>query len=415
MAPSISTVTEAEEFLRSLLPNSKLYKSDGLTLDRMWPLLKAVGNPHEKVRAVHIAGTSGKTSTAYYVDAFLRASGKKTVLTVSPHLSDVRERLQIEGKPISEDLFCEYLNQFLQYIDIDKEKPSYFELFIVFVLWVSMQEAVDYVVLETGLGGKLDSTNVVTRSDKVCVLTDIGFDHTEILGNTLPEIASQKAGIMLSGNVAFTHQQPEEVLDVFRCRAEDVDAKLHVIEPQKIDSDSSVELFQQRNLALAKAACQHIAERDGFELALFDTKRLKVPGRMELIEADNGSLILDGAHNQQKMQVFAESFKAKFPGKQAHFLIAMKQGKDMDGVMEVLQPLCASLLVTSFQGVQDAPFSATDPRDLAKSAQKHGISNVEIFEDQNAALKALQRKEGVKVITGSLYLIANLRRLLVRD
>lgn len=413
MNRSITSVKQAEEFFHGLVPNARSYAADGLTLRRMWPLLAAVGNPHLHVKALHVAGTSGKTSTAYYAAALLNASGQKVMLTVSPHLSDMRERLQIDGEVINEEMFCSYLSEFLGKIDIDASKPSYFELLMVFVLWVCVKEKIDYVVLETGLGGLLDSTNVVRREDKVCLLTDIGLDHTEILGETLEEIAAQKAGILHKGNIALTHRQPDQVLTLFREYAESVGAHLTVLENEVIAKNSHLESFQNRNYTLAMEACRYIAERDKFDLKTIDPARIKVPGRMEILKTPHGELILDGAHNEQKMQAFSKSLQLQHPDEKVHFLLAMKKGKDISAVMRLLKPRCASMTVTLFSGLQDAPFTAYPPESLATAARNAGITDVEAVEDSLKALEIFLNKDGIKVITGSLYLIANLRQNII--
>ena len=204
---NIVNIDQAIAELQKYVPAVARYSGDDMTLDRMWPLLSAVGNPHKKLKTIHIAGTSGKTSTSYYIAALLKASGQRTGMTVSPHVDSITERLQIDGSPVSDDLFCSYLSEFLDLItDVDPQ-PSYFELMIAFVLWVFARENLDYVVLETGMGGLFDGTNVVTRSDKICVITDIGLDHTQILGNNVEQIAAQKAGIIHKGNHVFTYKQ----------------------------------------------------------------------------------------------------------------------------------------------------------------------------------------------------------------
>ncbi len=197
---NIRSIQEAEAALLPYVPLVAELTGKDTTLDRIVPLMKLLGDPQDKLKIIHLAGTSGKTSTAYYMSALLQATGKKVGLTVSPHIDTIAERVQIDGLPLPETEFCRELGIFLDIVEFAEAPPSYFELLYAFALWVFERQQVDYAVVETGMGGLYDATNVASRPDKVCVITDIGFDHTHILGKTLPEIAAQKVGIVHDHN-----------------------------------------------------------------------------------------------------------------------------------------------------------------------------------------------------------------------
>lgn len=322
----VHSIKEAESILQSYIPNVSKYNGDDLSLDRMYPMLEALGNPHEKLKIVHIAGTSGKTSTAYFIASILHSSGAKVGLTVSPHVDSITERIQIDSKPISEEQFCNYLSTFLEAISKIDQKPSYFEILIAFVYWVFYQEKVDYAVIETGMGGLLDSTNVASRPDKVCVITDIGFDHMQILGDTITKIAFQKAGIIHENNKVFMYEQSDEVMNQIEKVASTKKANLQTVSERSMEqlpNTVNAPLFQKRNWNLANEVCLYISKRDGFSLSdAQSVLEITVPGRMDTKTLQDGSmLIMDGAHNGQKVETFVESFKDKYPTNKTTILL----------------------------------------------------------------------------------------------
>ncbi len=404
----IKTIAEAEAILRTYVP-AVSKTGDDQSLERMWPALQVAGNPHEALRVVHVAGTSGKTSTSYYIAAQLAASGKKVGLTVSPHVDTITERLQINGEPISNESFCSYLEEFLQLVD--GIELSYFELLIVFVLWVFAREHVDYVVLETGMGGLFDGTNVVTRKDKVCVITDIGYDHMNILGNTLEQIAFQKAGIVHERNVVFSQQQEPEAAKVINTHCAKMNAELHVI-TKEIAKNSQSNSYQSRNWLLARMVADYIAMRDGLKLAKIDPSSITIPGRIEKkVLVDGSILLMDGAHNGQKMTAFVESVQSQYPNRDATVLLALKQGKEVREVLQALKPIAGKLIITEFTSYQDLPFKAISATAIAEQATVQGM-DAAIVHDYAKALEALFSNDGLKIITGSFYLLSDIRKLL---
>lgn len=418
----ISSISEAEEILRQYIPDITEYSKGDISLDSMWPLLELAGKPHEKLKVIHIAGTSGKTSTAYYVSALLSASGKKVGLTVSPHVDSITERVQINGNPLSDREFCNDLGEFLKLLENLKKQPSYFELLIVFVLWVFVRRGVDYAVVETGLGGLLDGSNVVTSKDKICVITDIGMDHTLILGDTLGEIAGQKAGIIHEGNTAYMYQQNQEIMESIQKRVVQKNATLEIIQEEAITLIAKnlqlalLPKFQLRNWVLAITAAQAVASRDKFDLAHnLDPLSVRVPGRMEQVDLpDSSLLIMDGAHNGQKMTVFIDSFKSLYPKSKTVVLLALKEGKEYKEVIDVLSPITQSLILTTFETSQDLRIISQDPEVIEDYAKGKNLP-VKVIKDSKEAYNELVKDPAkIKIITGSFYLLGQVRKFITK-
>jgi dihydrofolate synthase/folylpolyglutamate synthase len=381
--------------------------------------MEVLGNPEQRLKIVHVAGTSGKTSTAYYSAALLAATGSKIGLAVSPHLDKLTERIQINGQPISEQLFCAELGEFLEIVQRAKQQPTYFELLYAFTLWVFDRQQVDYVVVETGMGGLHDATNVAERPDKICIITDIGLDHTHILGTTLPAIAAQKIGIAHPGNQVFVYQQAPEIMKVFKDWTTNHSAELHITtEDQEAvqfgDELDGLPMFQRRNWLLAYFAFKYLAERDNLpnltEQALLKTWGLQVPGRMDIRHIGGKTIVMDGAHNAQKMQAFIDSFRRLYPDVRPTIMLAFKNDKDYQPMVSKLSDLSDHIIITTFNVTQDLPVRSTKPKSLVGAFKRAGVAKVEAIDDQREAFQKLLAVPGdVVVITGSFYLLSQIR------
>jgi dihydrofolate synthase/folylpolyglutamate synthase len=327
--------------------------------------------------------------------------------------------VQINGRPITEELFCRELEEFLGIVRQSGQQPSYFELVYAFALWVISRQNVDYAVVETGVGGLHDATNIADRPDKVCVLTDIGFDHMHLLGATLPEIAAQKAGIIHAHNHAFIYRQSAEIMDVVGQWADQHQAPLHIVDQateQKAHADilGAMPDYQRRNWLLANNVYQYLRERDNLpsltRQASRQTQLVQVPGRMDVRHRGGKTLVMDGAHNQQKMTAFLGSFQQLYPGTEPAVLLALKDGKEYEELIPLLVPLAARLIVTTFRTSQDLPLVSLDPEVLAQALRAGGAANVETIEDSRQAFQALMAApEELCVITGSFYLLGQIR------
>jgi len=402
----INTLSDAEEFLIRFVPPKVKRVYD---LRRMYELMELLGNPQDSLRVVHVAGTAGKTSTSYYIAKMLQLSGKRVGLTVSPHNTAVNERVQIDGQPLPEAEFCRLLSEFLDIKGVQELKPTYFELLVAFAYWVFALKKVDYGVVEVGLGGLLDGTNVVSRSDKVCVITDIGLDHVAVLGNTLEEIAFQKAGIIQDHNVVLMLQQQDVVIAVVYDYAAKKHAKLFIHE-QSADTPKNMPLFQARNWSLAHDVCEYLANRDDFTIhELHDEALWRVPGRMDVIN----NFILDGAHNPLKFAALVNSLKKQFPNQKFNFILAMKKahlGENMD----LIAPIAAKVMCVPVSPSQDFHELPGNPDNVIEAAKAAGLDNLEIVGDIQEAIK-LAPPDELTVITGSLFLLGQAKEVLLNS
>ena len=414
---NIRTIQEANLALQPYVPLVAQLTGKDTTLTRVQPLMELLGNPQDKLRIVHIAGTSGKTSTAYFLANLLNASGKSVGLTVSPHVDSVTERVQLNTKPLGETAFCQELSEFLPIVQTAPEKPSYFELMYAFSLWVFMRRKVEYAVVETGMGGLYDATNVITRPDKVCVITDIGFDHTHILGTTLPEIARQKIGIVHDRNIVFAYKQADEIMEVFEAWTKEHHATLQIINQNEERRQSRLDFsevanYQERNWLLAYAVYNYLQNRDKLpnltSQVLKQTLQTHIPGRMESRQINGKTIVMDGAHNQQKMAAFIDSFHKLYPHDKPAVMFAIKHNKDYDAVVKLLSQFSSRVIITTFHASQDLPVRSMDPQQIADAFPAHIAVSVEPDPLQALSL-LLAGPEPIVVVTGSFYLLSQIR------
>lgn len=388
-----------------------------ITTERTLRLASLVGSPERTLKTIHVAGTSGKTSTCYYMAAMLHAGGQKVGLTVSPHVDRLTERVQINGQPLDDDTFCRYFEEFYQMVESAEELPTYFELMIVFALWVFKKEKVDYAVLETGMGGLHDSTNIVSSEDKLCIITDIGMDHMHVLGTTIESIARQKAGIIWQHNHVIMYRQDPSVMAVVERWVSDHEASLDIASSDWTSLSSTLPEFQRRNWELAYQAYGWLANRDRLS-ALTEkqqqaTRETYVPGRMEVIDVDGTTVILDGAHNEQKMSTFFDSFKKQFSGVRPVVLLALKQGKEIKAIAPLIADQASSVIVTEFHVSQDSPVVSMDADDIVReiNAIRPNLA-VAAPSLETAWQDAMEQETGHVLVIGSFYLLGEVRRLL---
>lgn len=436
----LQNIQEAQAFLAQFIPQgAKQVFSENEGLLRQQKLLEFLDNPQETVKVIHVAGTSGKGSTVQIISSLLIELGFTVGLTVSPHILDVRERFQINNTLICEHEFCEYLTEIMPAIERMKEttfkKPTFFEITTALAFYIFSKKNVNYAVVETGLGGLFDGTNVVKRSDKVAVLTKIGLDHTAILGNSLTKIAFQKAGIIQKGNKVFSIEQSPYVEKVFKRVAQEKQAHLQFIRKGKeIETITSsgkyivfdfefrsarlqkVELgllgsYQVENASLALAVVKYLSDRDAF---LFNEKHIRhvlqtisVPGRFEIFSFVNSQIIIDGAHNPQKLLAFLTSLEQLYPDQKFDFLITFKQSKNYKKMLEILVNYANKIIITSFATKkQGMIMSSVNPEDIAKILETLGFKHYSIQENPLEVIHNYCNEGKNLVITGSLYLVS---------
>lgn len=418
----IRTFQQAEKFLALHIPrDSKQTFSGELGLTRAKYFLNLLGRPQEKIKVIHVAGTSGKGSTCYLINRLLLSQGFKVGLHQSPHLTDVRERYQINSQIISKDEFVNYLNRILPIIKMVGKtfhgQLTYFEILIGMAFLIFSEKKVDYAIMETGLGGRYDGTNVVARKDKLSVLTKIGLDHTNILGKTIVKIALQKAMIINKNSLAISiHQDPKAEL-VIKKVAKEKQAKILFVDKDNYKLNL-VGDYQMENASLALASVNYLGQRDKF---IVDKKNVNkvfetadFPGRFDIKKINNKIVIFDGAHNPQKMEAFIGSLIKKYPNKQFNFLVAFKKGKDYQDMLPIIIPWARKIILTSFYTEdQDMVNVSEEVKVISEYLEKIKFNKFKINLSLGKAWKnILTEKEGVTVVVGSLYLVGEIFRLI---
>lgn len=336
------TYPQTLEYLYSQLPmfhrvGPAAYKPG---LDNTWALLELVGNPHKGLKTVHIAGTNGKGSTSHMIAAALQLAGYKTGLYTSPHLKDFRERIRINGVMMPEDAVVEFVNQYHE--AWQSIQPSFFEITVAMCFWYFKREGVEIGVIETGLGGRLDSTNVI--DPEVSVITNIGYDHMNLLGDTIEKIAAEKAGIIKQKKPVVIGAMREEAREVIiqtalKQLAPIIDSA--IIPSMLIPSGALQGNYQIENRATAFTALrtlaalgwrvseEHIAQ--GFQHVVELTGLL---GRWQILNT-TPLVIADVAHNEDGIRVVLEQLQ-QTPHKQLHFVLGVVGDKDVSRVLRLL-------------------------------------------------------------------------------
>lgn len=418
----IKTVEDAEKYLGSL-PVIRADYSDRLTFVKA--VLEALGNPQDAIPAIHIAGTSGKGSTAYYSASLLHEMGYNVGLAVSPHVNTVTERSQVNGLPLEETEYCRYFNAFLALLAEQTFTVSYIEFLTIFTYWLFAHLELDYIVIEVGLGGRLDPTNVLAREDTVRVITDIGFDHMDMLGNTLRDIAREKAGIIHAHNHVITHLQKPDVMKEITLAAQRTHAAVTVV-PEATAINAALPPFQQRNFNLALHAVNtRLALDDCFEVsveAVENSLAINIPGRFEVFTQDQAQIILDVAHNPQKIQALLNGLEKLYPNRRALFIVAFGKNKraTLKESLELLLPISERLIATEFTSDIDAERGAMSPEVVAETALTSGYNHsyVEIahnpYEALASSIRQAKQSGALIVVTGSFYLIDGIRKALMR-
>ncbi|KAK4172353.1 Mur ligase [Triangularia setosa] len=375
-------------------------------------------------KAIHVAGTNGKGSICAYISAMLNAKGISCARFTSPHLVDRRDCIAVNGKPVSESLFRLVEDEVKRRDETENIGATEFELLTATAFEIFHREKVEYGLVEVGLGGKLDATNTL-KQKTVTVISKIGLDHQSFLGNTLPEIALQKAGIMrrdVPCVVDGSNQQ--SVLMVIEQHAQETGAPLHfsdttAVAEELAGSGESYEPHQIQNLATA-----HLAFRlacPGHEAPLSNLlpaiKQLKWPGRLQKINLKNiagrqQEVLLDGAHNTQSAEALAGYVQRHLRslGHPITWVLAATEGKDMDGILGLLLQPGDQVVAVRFEPVDGMPWvKAANPNELLSLAIQHGVNRSAVYsagENVKDALTKASEMAGEKpvVIAGSLYL-----------
>jgi dihydrofolate synthase/folylpolyglutamate synthase len=419
-------------------------------IQRISDLLDSLGSPQRAYPSIHLTGTNGKTSTARMIDGLLRAHGLHTGRYTSPHLETVRERISLDGEPVSEEQFVRIYSEIAPVADLLEEsfpEPlTYFDMTTALAFATFADAPVDIAVVEVGLGGAEDATNVIEAG--VCVITPIGLDHTEWLGETIEEIAWAKSGIIHAGATVITARQEDEALRPLTERCLEIGATLaregsefgivsrtiavggQVLSLQGLGgtySDIFLPLHgehQAQNAVLALAAVEAFLGAGTAKQLDPDVVRegfadVSSPGRLERIRSAP-AILLDSAHNPHGMAATVKALEEEFAFRHLVVVVAVLADKDAEALLELLEPVTAHIVVTRNSSIRAMPLDTL--ADLA--AEVFGEDRVSVAENMPAAIEEAVvlaeadmqgEQSGVGVlITGSVVTVADARRLLKR-
>ncbi|MCU1349410.1 MAG: tetrahydrofolate synthase [Acidobacteria bacterium] len=365
-------------------------------LGRMRALLRELGHPERAYPAVIVAGTNGKGSTSATLTSILRASGLRAALYTSPHLVDIRERWMIDGAPIEEPLLAEATGRLQEAAERAGITPTYFEALTLVAFIAFALARVEVAVLEVGMGGRLDATNVVRPL--AALITPIGFDHMEFLGTTLARIAGEKAGVIHRGAVVLTSNDDPRVIGILRRRSEKFGNRFVVV-----DGEHDTPLaggFQRRNAALAVRAAGELAEhfpsitKETIERGVAETRWR---GRLERIDVGGKRVWVDGFHNAHALAAVAP-FLERLPRPRL-VVFGIMSDKDVHDVARRLFPMFDAVITT-----EPYPPRSMSAESLAELARTIGVRAEAEPEPRAALQRALASGEGTIVVGGSLYL-----------
>ncbi len=401
-------------------------------LDRMRALLRELGQPHEAYPTFHVGGTSGKGSTSTMIASVLSASGKRTGLHAKPHLRSMTERARIDGIPVAEDRFAGLIEEMMPAIERvtgEHGRPTYYETLLALAFTHFATERVDAAVIEVGIGGTLDGTNVIVP--RVAAITSVGYDHTEILGNTLEAIAADKAGIAKPGVPLVCAARDGGARAVIERHARDAGAPfVHVDDAARvrertptaygerviIDTEcdrytADIPLlgeFQARNAATAIAVLERAGDlRPSREAVERGLAHLVLPGRMEFVPG-HPSVVFDIAHNPEKAANLAAALRERFGDRRLHYVVAIGESKDAREILRAFTRLPASFTFTAFSLPGKTAVPA--PR-LASLAEEFGAWGRAISDPVDAFSLARRTcaPDEIVVVTGSTFVVALVR------
>ncbi|MFY7898639.1 MAG: bifunctional folylpolyglutamate synthase/dihydrofolate synthase [Chitinophagaceae bacterium] len=421
---------ETVDYLFEKLPmftriGAAAYKKD---LTNTIRLCEALGNPHKKFKSIHVAGTNGKGSTSHMLASIMQTAGYKTGLYTSPHLYDFRERIKVDGVLCTEDFVVDFTKKILPLID--EIQPSFFEITVAMAFAYFSEQEVDIAIVEVGLGGRLDSTNIITP--ELCIITNIGWDHMNMLGNTLPEIASEKAGIIKKNIPVIIGELHQETKPVFLEKAaienapiyfaqENLFVSNHHLHQQLLEIEISnvhnhqiknyhLDLtgsYQTKNI-LSVILAVELLNKMGLNLpdtivmnALQQTKKnTQLHGRWEKIN-ERPTIILDVGHNVDGIQEIVHQLST-IAYRQLHIVIGMAKDKEVDKVLSLL-PIHATYYFTKAQIPR-----ALDELDLQEKANFIGLkgSCFSSVMEALAAAKLNSHSDDLILVCGSVFVVA---------
>ncbi len=434
---------EAVDYLNSLINYEKKshipYNRRSFNLERMRVILSKLGNPHKSLKCIHIAGTKGKGSTAAMVTSILSAEGYKVGLYTSPHLISPRERVRIGSRLISEEEFASCMSLVKSAVEElsckGYIKPTFFEAYTSLAFAYFYQKKVDFAIVEVGLGGRLDATNVI--EPLVGIITPISLDHTNILGNDIISIAKEKAGIIKSGSKIIISPQENSAFFVLKKICEEKGATFYQvgkdIKFKILQATSRYFIFQLQGLssfypslflplagehqllnAATAVGAVELLKDFGFKISKRaierGLRRVKWPGRMQVLKY-RPTILVDCAHNGASANYLAEFLKKFFLKKRKNLILilAILKNKDVEGIAKPLCPLASKIIITRANSPRALP-----QEEILSKIKVYCPSKPMIEENINLALKRarqIARKKDVICITGSIYIVGEVFNL----
>ncbi len=424
---SLINIPDPIPFFRTGRENNRRQARRKFFILRLRFLLKLLGDPDRGLKFIQLTGTSGKTSTTFFVSGILQAAGFRVGTFVSPHTVSLTERIHLNDRLIAPAELAAIVEKLKPKLSLCAEKspygcPSFFETMLAAAILYFKKQQCDYVVLEAGIGGMYDATNVIKKS-LVSIITNVGLDHTDVLGKTKEAIARDKAGIIKAGSKFFTAEQDPTIYRIFQniCRAKHVPFRRINGDYQILKNDLSgveflyegekfktklIGVHQAGNAVLAFEAVKKIV---GDNHAAFQKGIAKVfvPCRLEEVSAEP-KIILDGAHNVDKMKTTAE-FVRQFNYRKLHLIIGLAKNKDAEGILREIIPVADMIYLTRFlQERRKTQFLGKMSQISAKLTQK----KIRVFIDPREALSAARRAaqpDDLILATGSFFLAGELR------
>lgn len=400
-------------------------------LERIGLLCEKLGDPQKRLRFVHVAGTNGKGTTCTEIASVLTAAGYKTGLFTSPYVLRFHERIQIDGTEIAGEALAAVTQKVKAAVDALNAEgvyPTEFEAITAAAFLFFLHARCDTVVLEVGLGGRFDATNVIS-APPVCVITSVSLDHTAVLGDTVEAIAGEKSGIIKPGSTVVTPaSQPSGALDVIRKTASERGAALRIVSPETVFSEAEGSVFgwdvqwngnvlhipfggahQLENAALAIEACILLREK-GYSVSDGAIRQgiasAFLPARTEVLSKDP-LVILDGSHNEGSTRALADFIRTRLAGKRILAVMGVMADKDVSAILGHVLPLVDGVIA-----VKPSNPRAMDAETLCNSIKKHNISSIffeDVFLGIDKALSELYDNYEVLLVCGSLYLAADCR------
>lgn len=404
--------TNVDQVIKRIYSLPKLHPKNDLSYIRR--ILKQLNNPQDNVKTIHVTGTNGKGSTSYYLSNLLQKAGQKTGLFVSPYIYEFNERIQLNGKNISNNDLIKTANEIETAIEIlKKDDPNFslvtFEYEVALAFQFFAQENCDYAVIEVGIGGEHDKTNVIIP--EVSVITTIGLDHEKIIGPTLKDIAEEKSGVIKSNKPVVLGNVPQNVLEILLNKAQSENSKSFLlgrdfqikIMPDVIEYQDSKNLYNFALRPLVEAYDIGVAVQ-AIQLLQLDLDRKKIeeainktriPGRYDVIQT-SPEIIVDGAHNLQAMENLLNLVRKKKKG-QIYVLLGMMKDKDLGPVTKLFKDEKVTLTRIDYP-------RAARLEDFPKEAQKE-FEYKENFEEAYTSLKNKLQADDMLLVTGSFYLV----------